>query len=73
MTQTEYTFKSLSEQFELLAAGLESKNASAEQRRSILRRMRALIAAADGLVLKEELHLDSEQGLQQIDSPSERS
>ena len=52
---TESTFESLSEQFELLVAGLQNQKASAEERTAILRRMRALIDAADQLVLDDEL------------------
>ena len=49
------SFESLSEQFELLVAGLQNQKASAEERTAILRRMRALIDAADQLVLNDEL------------------
>jgi hypothetical protein len=57
---TQYTLKSLSEQFELLSAGLGSRNASVDERRAILRRMRTIIAAVDALVVEEEFRLDSE-------------
>lgn len=60
---TEFTLESLSEQFELLVAGLQNQKASAEERVVILRRMRALIDAADQLVLNDELHPELGEGL----------
>jgi hypothetical protein len=55
---TEDNFKELSERFESLAVALQTAQTD-KQRRQVLKQMRALIAAADTIVLREGLH-DSE-------------